>query len=56
MTIVTGDVCTFLQLGFSSIGVATDKECSSILIYSSKDTEIYTEMMALIKNEKCSLN
>jgi hypothetical protein len=56
MMIVIGDGCTFVQLGFSSIGVATDKESSSILIYSNKDTEIYAEMMALIKNEKCSLN
>jgi len=39
-----------MQLGFSSSGVAIDKKSSSILIYKNKDTDIYTEMMALIKS------
>jgi hypothetical protein len=33
----------FVQLGFSSDGVGTDKKSSSILIYENKGTEIYTE-------------
>jgi hypothetical protein len=33
----------FVQLGFSSDGVMTDKKSSSKLIYQNKDTVIYTE-------------
>ncbi len=34
---------SFIKLGFSSIGVTTDKKSSKILIYSNKGNSIYTE-------------
>ncbi len=34
-------------------GVTTDKKSSAILIYYIKDTNIYTEWVALIKSENC---
>ncbi len=32
----------FMQLGFSSFTVMTDKKSSTILIFENKDTNIYT--------------
>jgi hypothetical protein len=37
------DELILVQLGFSLDRVTTDKNSSSILIYTNKDTEIYTE-------------
>jgi hypothetical protein len=37
------DIYIFVQLGFSSFRVTTDKKSSTILIYQNEDTNVCTE-------------